>query len=117
VTAEEEPSSGEAVPWPSAVRAREWVDPDGTRWRRRGGPADVRRAERLLRSADVRVLHFYGPGAPTEIAPGDREALWARVRPYVRDRFIRVPGDFADFEVAEFKDDDRRSLLVIEESC
>ncbi|OLR94434.1 hypothetical protein [Actinokineospora bangkokensis] len=99
---------------PSAIRGKGWVDADGKRWVRRGGGVEVKRAERLLASADVRVLHFCGPDAPVEVAVGDRAALWERVRPYLRGRGKEVHADFA---VAEFRDGQRRTMLVIEESC
>ncbi len=59
----------------------------------------------------------YGPDAPTEVAPGDRDALWQRMRPYLREPAVRAPGDFTDFHAGEFRDDQRRWLLVIEEFC
>ncbi|MGX5653784.1 hypothetical protein ACWKWC_03335 [Geodermatophilus nigrescens] len=71
----------------------------------------------LLRAPEVAVLLFYGPGAPTEVAPADREALWQRVRAYLHEPTLRPSGDYTDFKAAEFKDEQRRSLLVIEESC
>jgi hypothetical protein len=46
----------------------------------------------------------------------DREELWQRVRPYHRGT-VQEPGDHTSFAVAEFKDDRRRYMLVIEESC
>jgi hypothetical protein len=76
----------------------------------------VKRVEHLLRSPEIPVLHFYGPDAPTEVAGPDREALWERVRPYLRET-VREPGDHTTFDVAEFKDDRRRYMLVIEEGC
>jgi hypothetical protein len=116
-----EPSSadGACVEWPSAIRAREWVDADGTRWRPRSGgeTPPTKRLEHLLASAEIRVMHFYGPDAPTEVSLPDREALWQQVRPYLREPVVRAPNDHTDFRVAEFRDEQRRSLLVIEESC
>ncbi|MPQ99577.1 hypothetical protein GB931_16965 [Modestobacter sp. I12A-02628] len=105
--------------WPSAIRAREWVDADGTRWRPRsgGGTPPKKRLEHLLASPEVRVLHFYGPDAPTAVALPDREALWQRVRSYLREPVVRASDDYTDFRVAKFRDERRRSLLVIEESC
>ncbi len=108
-------SVGDAVPWPSAIVPGEWVDAEGTSWHLRGGEPPAKRVEQLLRSADVPVLHFHGPDAPTEVAEADREALWQRVRPYLRET-VREPGDHTSFDVAEFKDDRRRYMLVIEES-
>jgi hypothetical protein len=77
----------------------------------------TKRVEHLLRSPEVRTLLFYGPDAPTEVGPADREALWQRVRPYLREPSLRDPHDHTDFNVAEFKDEQRRLLLIIEESC
>jgi hypothetical protein len=103
---------------PVAVRdlPGQWVDADGTSWRLRGGEPPVKRVEHLLRSPDVPVLHFYGPDAPTEVAEADREALWQRVRPYLRQT-VQEPDDHTSFDVAEFKDGRRRYMLVIEESA
>jgi hypothetical protein len=107
------------VEWPSPIRDGAWVDADGTRWRARGGPVPSKRVERLLRSPQVRVrvLLFYGLNEPTEVILQDREALWQRIGPYLRQRVVRVKDDHTDFVVAEFKDDRHRSLLIIEESC
>ncbi|HEX8080787.1 MAG TPA: hypothetical protein VF557_11295 [Jatrophihabitans sp.] len=116
-----EPSAcdGGTVEWPSPIRDGEWVDAAGTRWRLRGGrwQAPAKRVEHLLRTPEARVLLFYAPDAPTEVAPGDRDALWQRMRPYLRESVVRAPGDFTDFQVGEFRDDERRLLLIIEESC
>lgn len=71
----------------------------------------------LLSSPEVRVLLFYGPDAPTEVQPADRDALWERMRRYLREPVARVPGDYTDFDAGEFRDDQRRTLLVVEESC
>ena len=111
-------SEAGAVEWPSAIRSGRWVDAEGTQWHLRGGVGDLpeKRVVHLLRSPEVAVLHFSGPDAPTEVALPDREALWQRVRPY-HCEMARDPSDHTDVAVAEFKDDRRRYLLVIEESC
>lgn len=120
-SAEVEPSlsAGPVVQSPSPIRDGVWMDSEGNRWHRRGerGATPVNRVEHLMWSPDVAVLLFYGPGAPTEIAPSDRAALWQRMRPYLRESVQRAPGDQTDFSVPEFKDEQRRSLLVIQESC
>ena len=118
-TAEPSASGGGVVEWPSPIRDGEWVDAAGTRWRLRGERWQIpaKRVEHLLRSPEARVLLFYGPDAPTEVAPADRDALWQRIRPYLREPVVRAPGDFTDFQAGEFRDDERRSLLIIEESC
>ncbi len=81
------------------------------------GRLPAKRAARLLRSPQVLVLLFYGLGAPTEVALRDREALWQRIDPYLRRHVVRAKHDYADFSVAEFKDDHHHSLLITEESC
>jgi hypothetical protein len=105
------------VEWPSPIRDGGWVDADGNRWRARGGPVPSKRAARLLHSPQVRVLLFYGLNAPTEVILQDREALWQRIGPYLRQRVVRVKDDHTDFVVAEFKDDRHRSVVIIEEFC
>ena len=109
-------SAGDAIPWPSAIVPGEWVDADGTSWHLRGGEPPVKRVEHLLRSPEVPVLHFYGADPPREVGEADREALWQRMRPYLRQT-VREPGDHTTFDVAEFKDGRRRYMLVIEEGC
>lgn len=105
--------------WPNPIHDREWVDADGIRWRARGDAQAIseKRIKQLLRSPEVRVLLFYGPEPPTEIMPADRDALWLRVRPYLRTSPVRARGDHTYFAAAEFKDDQRRLLLIIDESC
>lgn len=119
-----EPSEPEAsdeggVEWPSPLRDGGWVDVDGTRWTVRGTAQTLpsKRVEHLLRSPQVRVLLCYGPEAPTEVGVDGREALWMRVRPYLRKHVVRPHGDRTEFRTGELRDDRRRSLLVVEESC
>ncbi|MCC2322267.1 hypothetical protein [Cellulomonas xiejunii] len=71
---------------------------------------------RLLGSPEVRVLLFYGAHAPAEVEPAERDALWQRMRRYLKEPAVRDPGDHTDFDTGEFRDDQRRTLLVIEES-
>jgi hypothetical protein len=68
-----------------------------------------------MNSAETRVLLFYGPDGPTEVALVDREALQERATPYLYEEPRR--GDHTNFFAAEFRDEQRRSLLVIEEVC
>ncbi|MBF0688592.1 MAG: hypothetical protein IR158_12615 [Cellulomonas sp.] len=113
-----EPSpAGHGGEWPSPIRDGVWLDAAGTRWRRRGGLCTDKRVRRLLGSPEVRVLLFYGPHAPTEVEPADRDALWQRMSRYLEEPAVRDPGDFTDFDTGEFRDDQRRTLLVVEESC
>jgi len=104
----------------SPVRSREWTDEDGTQWRLRGaGPGeDLKRLQHLLANDAVRVLILDGPGGPTDVPPAKRPALWARMLPYLRDKVDRAAtNDYTEFVVGEFKDPDRRSLVIIEEYC
>jgi hypothetical protein len=83
------------TPLPNApIRDGEWLDAAGTRWRLRGErwQTPAKRVEHLLRSPEVRVLLFYGPDAPTGVGPADRDALWQRMRPYLREPVVRAPG-------------------------
>jgi hypothetical protein len=107
--------SDEPVAWPAPVRDGVWTDTDGTVWRLRSN-AGLRRIARLVRSPDVRVLLAYGPEGVTEVPPAEREDLWATALPYLEGR----PGDagsFTSYVVAEFRDDQRRVLVILEESC
>lgn len=116
-----EPSApvGGVVQLPAPIRDGEWVDPDGTRWRLRGErwQLPAKRVEHLLRSPDARVVLIQGPNAPAEVGPPDRDALWQRMRPHLRGPVDRAPGDHTDFHAGEFRDDERRVLLVVQESC
>ncbi|MCC2322274.1 hypothetical protein [Cellulomonas xiejunii] len=109
--------AGDGGQWSSPIRDGEWLDAYGARWRRRGGLCTDKRVRRLLGSPEVRVLLFYGPHGPTEVEPADRDALWQRMCRYLKEPAVRDPGDCTDFDAGEFRDDQRRTLLVIEESC
>lgn len=61
---------------------------------------------------DVRVLHCYGMH-PNEVSGAERRALFARVEEFLE-------GDappMSTFDLAEFRDEDRAVMLVVEESC
>ena len=110
---------GPPTAMPSPLNDRGWVDADGTRWRLRGQPQaelPVKRVEHLLHAPETRVLHVVPVDGPADVPAREREALWQRMRLYLRNE-RRRPGDHTSFRVAEFKDDQRRSMLVIEESC
>jgi hypothetical protein len=67
---------------------------------------------RLLKRADLRVLHAYGP-QPVEVTGPDRDALMARVD----QCFAGEAPPHNEFQLAEFRDSDRRVMLVVEEFC
>jgi hypothetical protein len=124
VSAHREPSSAKPpvnetgpVQWPSPIRDRYWKDEDGTEWHPRSGGQcpPPKRLRQLMNSAETRVLLFYGPDGPTEVALADRDALQDRATPYLYGEPRR--GDHTNFYAAEFRDGRRRSLLVIEQVC
>jgi hypothetical protein len=101
----------------SPVRDRQLVDGSGTVWRMRGGELRWSRLERLIRDPAVPVLHFYLDEVE-EVPITERESHLAKIRPYLKPSGGgRAPGDHTDFVAAEFKADDRRSMLVVEEYC
>ena len=107
-----EPSEQSGV-WPQPVRGGVWTDHDGTVWRLRHN-AGLRWIARLVASPDVRVLLAYGPDDPTEVLPADRASLWASALPHLEDR---VTGSCLSYAVAESRDEQRRVLVTVEESC
>ena len=109
------PSEGPPVPWVQPIRDGSWTDEDGSHWQMRRS-VSIRRIERLMKSADARVLLCYGPDAPQEVPLLQREALWRRALPYLEDR-PRRPGDSTDFSAAEFSSPDDRSMVIFERSC
>jgi hypothetical protein len=107
-----------ALPWPQPIGDGRWTDDDGIDWHLRGrrsgrailvsGPT----LRRLLKRADPRVLHAYGP-RPVEVDGPERDALMARVDQY----FAGEAPPHNGFLLAEFRDGDRRVMLVVEEFC
>lgn len=100
--------------WLRPIIDGRWTDASGAGWVIRGrrmepaGPA----LRRLLRRPDLRVLHAYGPH-PREVSGLEREALLHRVEQY-------ATGDappHSAFLLAEFRNDSRQVMLVIEEMC
>lgn len=110
------PPVGELDPdagvWPSPIRDGEWFDEAGRRWHLRVPALDLRQARRLLTRPDARTLHCYGMH-PKEIAGAELEALIARVDEFFQGR----APQWSDFRLAEFRDDERVPMLVIEEGC
>lgn len=103
---------------PSPIGDGGWTDDDGRHWRYRGsGRKATKRFEHLARLPSVRMVHVYGPGRPRDISELDREQFWNRVRPYLDYPGGQNPEGMDAFSVAEFKDSDGNSLLMIEESC
>ena len=107
-----EPTAAE--PWPQPIREGRWTDDSGTQWHIRGRGTQPPRGllRRLLKRPDLRILHAYGP-QPTEVSDTQRQALLDRVERY----FAGQAPPHSQFWLAEFRDDDRHVMLVIEEAC
>jgi hypothetical protein len=60
----------------------------------------------------MRALHCYGMH-PAEISGAELEALLVRIDDVFRGRAPRR----SEFWLAEFRDDERATMLVIEEAC
>jgi hypothetical protein len=108
---------GEPMEIQSPIGDHKLIDESGTPWRMRGGELRWSRLERLIRDPAVSVLHVYLDEVK-EVPTAEREKLLAMIRPYLKPSDDgRAPGDHTDFVAAEFKADDHRSMLVVEESC
>jgi hypothetical protein len=108
---------GEPMEIRSPIGDHKLIDESGTLWRMRGGELRWGRIERLIRDPAVPVLHVYLDEVK-EVPTAERESLLAMIRPYLKPSGDgRAPGDHTDFVAAEFKADDHRSMLVVEESC
>jgi hypothetical protein len=111
----EPPLSGSEL-FSSPIREGEYLDPDGVRWRKRGGLPKVTRVEHLIRDRQIRVLHIYLSDV-REVWAEDRDDFLSKIRPYLKGSRTFSPQDYSDFVAAEFKDDQQRSMLIVEESC
>lgn len=100
------------TPWATPIRDGEWTDPNGTRWHIRGAALSERAARKLLRRSGVRVLHVYGP-VPVLVDGSDLERLMTRLDEFLDGR----AQPHADFRIADFRDDARNVMAVVEESC
>ena len=109
-----EPRRANAQPFPQPIQDGIWIDDNGAEWHIRGGRAQLpdRVLRRLLKRTDVRVLHASGP-RPTEVTGSELEALLERVERY----FVGTAPPHSQFWVAEFRDEHRRVMLVIQEAC
>ena len=114
VAANPEPA-GQPVEWYQPVRSGQYTDESGVRWHLRGGELTWKGIERLIRDPQVRVLHAYQNDI-RDVTPEHRDEFMAMIRPYLDGERV-VADDQTDFGAGEFRDDERRSLLVIEETC
>lgn len=114
VTAESAIETPDVEVWPQPIRDGKWTDGNGTHWHIRGGPTKLphRVLRRLRKYPELRVLHAYG-AHPTEVSGPERDLLFGRV-----ERFLAgAAPPHSEFWLAEFRDDERHVMLVIEEAC
>ena len=78
----------------------------------RGSLLTPREVKRLLKRSGLQILHVRGP-EPVEVTGGKVDELVASLQAV----FDGDAQPFASFRVADFRDDDRHVLLVVEESC
>jgi hypothetical protein len=105
--------SGQKIEYLQPLASGEFTDAVGVLWRIRGGELSWTRIARLVRDPQTSVVHVYLNDVRT-IAPEDREAFLQKISWYVAGP---VPDDHTEFRVAEFKDDDHRSMILVEETC
>lgn len=99
----------------SPFAGKVWTDAEGTTWTRRGSQVSTSRVRHLMGRVDVTVMHAYA-GDLVHVPVPEREALWCRVEPYLRD-LAREQGDHTDVLVGEFRSASGGSLLMLEERC
>ncbi|MFF0203840.1 hypothetical protein [Streptomyces sp. NPDC005017] len=102
-----DPGTGQLSPASSG----ELVDGRGRLWTRSRGPLDVRLAKRLVRGADEMII---GEGAGEVLRPvpaEGRDEAWE----LLRDRL--EPGGPGTHQAYEFRSEDDRVLLYVEEFC
>lgn len=115
VTANPEPA-GPPIDWYQLLISGEYTDETGARWQLRGGDLPWKRIERLIHDPQVRVLHAYA-NEIHDVTLEHRDRFTAMIRPYLGGKRRAAVDDYTDFQAGEFRDDQRRSLLVVEETC
>ena len=115
VTANPEPA-GPPIDWYQPIGSGEYTDETGARWQLRGGDLPWKRIECLIHDPQVRVLHAY-QNEIHDVTLEHRDVFTATIRPYLDSKRGAAMDDYTDFRAGEFKDDQRRSLLVVEETC
>ena len=78
----------------------------------RGGPLDAKQARRLMRRRDVHVVRAYELTV-AEVRGAERDALLARVEEFFAGNAPR----YSEFELGDFRDQNHRVTLMIQESC
>jgi hypothetical protein len=78
----------------------------------RGGPLDAKRARRLMRRPDVHVVRAYELNV-SEVCGAERDALLARVEEFLAGN----APPHSEFELGDFRDQNHRVTLMVQESC
>ncbi|MFE7958838.1 hypothetical protein [Streptomyces sp. NPDC057413] len=97
----------------SPASSGELVDERGCLWTRSRGPLDVRLVKRLVRGADEVIV---GEGAGEVLRPvpaEEREAAWA----LIKDGLDTAGSETWTYQAYEFRSEDGRILLYVEEFC
>jgi hypothetical protein len=104
--------AGQSDVWPRPVYDGTWVDAEGTAWRMRGGALDAKGARKLMRRSDVRVVLAYSLEV-AEVLGAERDDLLSRVEEFLQGR----AAVHSRFEMGDFRDPQRRVMLLVQESC
>jgi hypothetical protein len=78
----------------------------------RGGLLTAKQARRLFRRPDIAILHVYSPD-PRLVTGSERDALIDRIEQF----FVGAAPPMTAFAIAEFRNDVRQAMLVVQESC
>ena len=78
----------------------------------RGGPLDAKQARRLMQRPDVHVVRAYELNV-TEVLGAERDALLARVEEF----FAGHAPPYSGFDLGDFRDQNHRVMLMVQESC
>lgn len=105
-------SGGQVLEQPRPIKDRGWVDNNGVAWRMRGSRLEPKAARKLLRRPDLDVAWAYDARVAL-VTGAERRDLLSRVEAIMDG----AAPPYSHFVLGEFRDDDRRRLLVIEESC
>jgi hypothetical protein len=104
--------AGQSDVWPRPVYDGTWVDAEGTAWRMRGSALDAKGARKLMRRSDVRVVLAYSLEV-AEVLGAERDDLLSRVEEFLQGR----AAVHSRFEMGDFRDPQRRVMLLVQESC
>lgn len=97
--------------YPNFAKMKEYVAPDGVRWRRRGDQVlEGKALARRLQKQDVWVIHHYR-GELTEVPSAGRTDFWAQAESRMAE------SNHSDFQGSEFRNEAGQYLLVVDESC